>query len=96
MRSAACPPRFETVEQANDWLERRATGQERRALLLKRMHGSLAIFWAAMIPVSILTGLRSSVPYLVGLSVYALMVGHFGSWQGARAEVASGTTEEGT
>lgn len=32
--------------------------------------------FAAMIPVSMLTGLRSSVPYLVGISVYALFAAH--------------------
>lgn len=42
-----------------------------------------------MIPVSILTSLRNSVPYLVALSVYALAVGHFGSWQASRAETES-------
>lgn len=56
------------------------------ATSLRRLHGWLTVFWGAMIPVSILTGLRNSLPYLVGLSVYALMVGHFASWQGARAE----------
>jgi hypothetical protein len=62
---------------------------ERHARLLKRVHGWLTVLWAAMIPVSMLTGLKNSLPYLVGLSVYALMVGHFSSWQAGRAEVSS-------
>lgn len=65
--------------------------QARRAQWLKTLHGWLTIAWAAMIPVSVFTGLRNSVPYLVMLSVYALMVGHFSSWQAGRAEVSSET-----
>jgi hypothetical protein len=60
-----------------------------RAVWLRRANGFLTLLWLAMIPVSILTGLRNSVPYLVGLSVYALMVGHFSTWAAARAEVSS-------
>lgn len=41
-----------------------------------------------MIPVVLLTNLKSSLPFLVGISVYALGVGHFASWQAARAEDA--------
>ena len=61
------------------------------AVWMRRVHGWLTVAWAVMVPVSVATGLRQSVPYLVGLSVYALMVGHFSSWQAARAEVASET-----
>lgn len=55
---------------------------------LRRIHGCLTIMWAVMIPISVFTGLRNSVPYLVALSVYALMVGHFSSWQASRAETS--------
>lgn len=55
----------------------------------------MAVLWAAMIPVSVFTGLKNSVPFLVAISVYALSVGHFASWQGSRAEIESnGTTKE--
>lgn len=64
----------------------RAQQQQVRANRLRRVHGWLAVAWGVMIPVSVFTGLRSSVPYLVALSVYALMVGHFASWQSSRAE----------
>lgn len=90
-----CPPRFDTVEQANEWLEAQAKGNERNAMRLKRLHAILAIAWGLMIPVSMLTGLKNSVPYLVGISVYALMVGHFSSWQAGRAEVSQESPEEG-
>lgn len=59
------------------------------ARALKAAHGVAALFWAAMIPVSMFTGLRNSVPYLVGLSVYALAIGHGASWQSTRAERAA-------
>lgn len=49
----------------------------------------LGIGWGAMIPVSLLTGLRNSVPYLVFLSVYSPCVGHISAWISGRAEVAS-------
>lgn len=57
---------------------------------LRRFHAAAAIGWAVMIPVSALTGLRKSIPYLVAISVYALAVGHFASWQGVRAEQSNG------
>lgn len=47
-----------------------------------------------MIPVSVSTGLKNSLPYLVALSVYALAVGHFASWQGSRAEEANDSSSE--
>jgi formate hydrogenlyase subunit 4 len=39
----------------------------------------LAIAWAAMIPVTLVTGLKSSVPFLVAISLYALVIGHVSS-----------------
>lgn len=62
------------------------TVQQRHAKWLRQLHGVLAIGWFAMIPVSVFTGLKSSVPFLIAISVYALGVGHFSSWQSGRAE----------
>jgi hypothetical protein len=59
-----------------------------RPTVLMRFHGWATVAWLIMAPVSVLTGLRSSVPYLVGLSVYAAVTGHWSSWQAARTEVA--------
>lgn len=58
-----------------------------RPEILRAVHGWAALFWLAMAPVSMLTGLANSVPYLVGLSVYAVVAGHWSSWQAARTEV---------
>lgn len=65
--------------------------------VLRELHRALAILWAAMIPVAIFTPIRNSVPFLVAVSVYALAVGHFSSFQAVRAEhAANGNTSEGT
>lgn len=63
---------------------------KRSATFWRKLHGWLTIFWAVMLPISVTTGLKHSLPYIVGLSVYALMVGHFGAWQGSRAEESNG------
>lgn len=56
-------------------------------LNMKRFHGWLTIFWLMMAPLSLYLGLLSSVTFISVLSVYALMIGHFSSWQAARVEV---------
>lgn len=56
-------------------------------VFMRRFHGCAALFWLGMAPVSMLTGLRNSVTYLVGVSVYALIGTHWASWQAARVEV---------
>jgi len=40
-----------------------------------------------MVPITLVTGLKSSIPFLVGVSIYANIVGHWSSWQAARVEV---------
>jgi hypothetical protein len=53
------------------------------------VHLILAIGWVVMMPVSALTPIRNSVPFLVGVSVYALAVSHFSAWRASRAERAA-------
>ena len=55
---------------------------------MRRLNGWLTIFWLAMIPVSIMLGLLSSVVYVSALSLWALVSGHWSAWQAARVEVA--------
>ena len=55
---------------------------------MRRLNGWLTIFWIAMIPVSIMLGLLSSVAYVSALSLWALVSGHWSAWQAARVEVA--------
>lgn len=59
----------------------------------RHLHGGLAVFWGVMMPISALTNLKNSLPYLVVISVYALMVGHFSSWQATRAEEENGSSD---
>src|SRR6185369_822073 len=55
---------------------------------MRRLNGWLTIFWIVMIPVSIITGWISSVTYVAALSIWALVSGHWSTWQAARVEVA--------
>jgi hypothetical protein len=45
------------------------------------------MFWLAMIPVSFSLGWLNSVTYVSALSLWALVAGHWSSWQAARVEV---------
>lgn len=57
-----------------------------RPSVLKHFHGYATIFWVLMAIPSALFW-NSSVSYLVALSVYAVVTGHWSSWQAARVEV---------
>jgi hypothetical protein len=49
----------------------------------RRFHMVAAAFFAVQIPVALLTQLKSSVPYLVTLSLWALVASH---WAAAEAD----------
>lgn len=51
----------------------------------------LAVLWTVMVPVTLMTGLKSSVPFLAVISLYALMVGHA---TGAIASLAGKASNE--
>ena len=56
------------------------------AALLRSIHGWLTIIWlVAALPICIF--LKDSLPFLVFISVYAVVTGHWSSWQAARVEV---------
>jgi hypothetical protein len=55
---------------------------------LRLMHAWLTLLWLLLALPGILLW-RESVPFLVGVSIYANFVGHLSSWQAARAEEAS-------
>lgn len=57
-------------------------------VFMRRVNGWLAIFWVAMIPISFEMHWLSSVVYVSALSLWALVAGHWSSWQAARVEVA--------
>ena len=54
---------------------------------LQRVHGWLTIFWAAMLPIAIITGWVYVVVFVSVISIYANFAGHFSAWQAARTEV---------
>jgi hypothetical protein len=55
-------------------------------IYMRKLNGWLAVIWlAAALPICIF--LASSVPFLVFVSVYAVVTGHWSTWQSARVEV---------
>lgn len=56
-------------------------------VFMRKVNGWLTMFWIAMIPVSVITGLLSKVEYVSALSLWALVSGHWSAWQAARVEV---------
>jgi len=57
-------------------------------VFMRRVNGWLTIFWLVMIPISIETGWVKSVTYVSALSLWALVSGHWSTWQAARVEEA--------
>jgi hypothetical protein len=56
-------------------------------VFMRKVNGWLTVFWIVMIPVSIETGWVTSVTYVSALSLWALVAGHWSTWQAARVEV---------
>ena len=55
---------------------------------MRRLNGWLTMFWVAMIPISFQLGWLKSVTYVSALSLWALVSGHWSTWQAARVEVS--------
>lgn len=58
-----------------------------RPTFLRGFHGVMTLAWGALIPITVLTGLKGSIVWIALMSVWANFVGHFSSWQAARVEV---------
>src|SRR3954447_13102519 len=54
---------------------------------MRRVNGWLTLFWIAMIPISLAMGWLHSVAFVSALSLWALVSGHWSTWQAARVEV---------
>jgi hypothetical protein len=55
-------------------------------VFMRKVNGWLTVGWlVAAIPICLF--LANSVPFLVFISVYAVVTGHLASWQAARVEV---------
>lgn len=63
-------------------------------LYFRRVNGALTIAWIIMIPISIVTGLIDSIPFISAISIYALITGHASTWQSAKVEVNQQAEEE--
>jgi hypothetical protein len=55
---------------------------------MRRLNGWLTVGWIVMIPVSFALGWLRSVTFVSALSLWALVSGHWSTWQAARVEVA--------
>lgn len=53
---------------------------------LKHFHAYATAAWFVMMPVAVVTNWVASVVFISVISIYANFVGHFSSWQAARAE----------
>lgn len=45
------------------------------------MHAVFAVLFAIQIPIALITGLKQSVPYLVFLSLWALVASHWAAYE---------------
>lgn len=55
---------------------------------LRRFHAAMTVAWLLLVIPTVLWW-RESITWLAIMSVWANVAGHFGSWQGARAEDAA-------
>lgn len=56
---------------------------------MSRFHALATVVWTLLLPVSVFTPLKDSVPWLVAISVWALIGAHLAAYQGARSEMES-------
>ena len=56
---------------------------------LRRIHATFAAVWLALSIPSMIWW-KNSIPYLIFLSVYAIVAAHAAAWAGARAEESNG------
>lgn len=54
--------------------------------IMEGFHLTQVLLWTAMIPVALLTGLKDSVPFLVLVSLLALVYSEMSSWQASLSE----------
>lgn len=54
---------------------------------MKAINGWSVVFWIIMTPLTFGLGWLSSVTFVSLLSIWALVVSHFGAWAASRTEV---------
>ena len=58
-----------------------------------KIHGGLAVFWA-LLTIPAVTLWKDSVPFLVSISMCALVLGSIASWTAAKADCNSPTRDD--
>ncbi len=58
-----------------------------------KIHGGLTVFWA-LLTIPAVTLWKDSVPFLVSISMAALVLGSIASWTAAKADCNSPTRED--
>lgn len=59
---------------------------------MQRLHGWATVVWIFAVPLSFM--LRESLMWVVFLSHYAIVTGHWSSWQASRVEVRQDQIEQ--
>lgn len=54
--------------------------------IMQIVHAALVVGWLVMIPISLMTGLKDSVPFLVTISLLALVFSELSAWQSTLSE----------
>jgi hypothetical protein len=70
--------------------ESQEVGPPRQWLWVRRLNLVLAILWAVMIPISVMTGWIFSIAFIAAASIYANFVSHLAAW---RADVPNTKTD---
>lgn len=62
----------------------------RSARRIRDAHFAAAVFWGpVMMPIALLTSLKTSLPFIIAISLYANVTGHLAGWAGASARCAT-------
>lgn len=56
-------------------------------VFLRRFHAWMTLTWGLLIPISLVTSLKTSLIWVVLMSAWANFASHFSAWQAARVEV---------
>lgn len=62
--------------------------------VLAHVHLAMALFWLGMVPVVLVTELQHSVPFLVMISLLALVFAEISAWQAAMGERRQDPSDE--
>lgn len=67
-------------------MTKKTSDQKRHAKWLKWFHLARLTVWSVQVPIALLTELKNSTPYIVFLSLAALIEGSLAAYMGSRSE----------